>query len=119
MKALRIYTGPDNKSHYEDKDLELYLPGRGSTHSTPVDVKNISFIEGTKRLDFEWHNAPCRQYVIALDGQLELEIEDGGVRILQPGEVLIAEDTTGHGHISRHYNHIPGKPWRIAFIPFA
>ena len=34
-------------------------------------------------------------------GRVELETGDGSKRVLGPGDVLLAEDTTGLGHISR------------------
>ena len=50
-------------------------------------------------LDF--HPAPRRQLVITLSGAVELECGNGAVRRLGPGDVLLADDTTGQGHISR------------------
>ena len=49
----------------------------------------------------DWHNAPRRQYVITLSGQVEFTIGDGTVKRLGPGDVLLAEDLTGRGHITR------------------
>ncbi len=34
-------------------------------------------------------------------GQLEIESGDGTKRVLDPGDVLVAEDLTGKGHITR------------------
>jgi quercetin dioxygenase-like cupin family protein len=39
--------------------------------------------------------------VVNLGGTAEFETADGTVRRLYPGDVLIAEDVTGHGHIAR------------------
>jgi hypothetical protein len=49
----------------------------------------------------DFHPAPRRQYVITLSGQVEIEIGDGTVKRFGPGDVMLAEDTTGHGHITR------------------
>ena len=48
-----------------------------------------------------WHNASRRQYVIVLSGEMEIEIGDGTVRRLGPGEMVLGEDLTGQGHITR------------------
>jgi hypothetical protein len=40
--------------------------------------------------------------VIWLTGKVEFETSDGVVRRLAAGSVVLAEDTTGKGHISRH-----------------
>ena len=37
-----------------------------------------------------------------LEGTAEFETADGTVRRLYPGDVLVAEDLTGHGHIARN-----------------
>jgi hypothetical protein len=49
----------------------------------------------------DWHVAPRRQYVINLSGQSEVEIGDGTKLLFGPGDIFLADDTTGRGHISR------------------
>jgi hypothetical protein len=39
--------------------------------------------------------------VITLSGEAEIEIGDGTVRRFGPGDVMLAEDTTGRGHVTR------------------
>ena len=63
--------------------------------------------------EFGFHNAPRRQYVINLDAAVEIETGDGTKRVLEAGEVLLAEDTTGRGHISRA---VEQKPRRSIFV---
>jgi len=48
-----------------------------------------------------WHPAPRRQYVITLSGAAEVEASDGEVRLVGPGTIMLADDTTGKGHITR------------------
>ena len=50
---------------------------------------------------YDWHNAPARQYVVMLEGSVEVQVGDGTRRRFGPGAVLLAEDTTGRGHKSR------------------
>lgn len=45
--------------------------------------------------------APRRQYVVTLSGRGEVELADGKKIPLEPGHILLAEDLTGKGHISR------------------
>jgi quercetin dioxygenase-like cupin family protein len=49
----------------------------------------------------DWHAAPRRQYVITLSGRGEIEVSGGKKIPLEPGHILLAEDTTGKGHITR------------------
>jgi hypothetical protein len=44
---------------------------------------------------------PFRQLVVTLSGESEIELEGGRKIRLGPGHILLAEDTTGQGHISR------------------
>jgi uncharacterized cupin superfamily protein len=39
--------------------------------------------------------------VVTLSGQVEIEAGDGAVRRFGPGDVLLAEDLTGQGHLTR------------------
>lgn len=49
-----------------------------------------------------WHNAPHRLYVVVLKGRFEVEVENGGkTKSFGPGDVLLAEDLTGKGHLTR------------------
>jgi len=63
--------------------------------------------------EYGFHNAPCRQYVVNLEGSLELEVGSGEKRRLNPGDILLGEDLTGEGHITRAV----GGPGRSLFIP--
>ncbi len=44
---------------------------------------------------------------------MEIETGDGTKRVLGPGDILLAEDTTGHGHISRA---VEGQPRESVFV---
>ena len=48
-----------------------------------------------------------------LDGAVEITVGSGEKRVLEAGEVFLAEDTTGQGHISRAVN---GKVRHSLFI---
>jgi hypothetical protein len=56
-------------------------------------------------LDF--HTAPRRQLVVNLTGSVEIEVGDGSRRTFGPGSILLAEDTTGEGHLSRSVDDEP------------
>lgn len=100
MKVVRLYTGADNESHFEDLEIELNLRGHMQVSELqPVDGILFRRVPITHRSNY--HPAPRRQYVVTLAGQVEIEIGDGTVRRFGPGDVMLAEDTTGRGHITR------------------
>ena len=113
MTIVRIYTGPDNQSHFEDLQVPLQDRGKIGFLSEKVKATGILFRETGGDYDYDFHTAPRRQYVVNLEGEVEIEVGDGTKRILRSGEVLLAEDTTGQGHISRA---VAGKPRKSLFI---
>ena len=100
-KIVRIFTGDDGESHFEDVEVELKESGIVGALSELEPATGIVFRETGPGYDFDWHNAPRRQYVITLSGAFEVEIGDGTTRRLGAGDILLAEDTTGRGHRSR------------------
>jgi hypothetical protein len=114
MQYVRVYTGDDGRSHFEDCEIELEDMGGMGQISTLWRGKGVIFreVDGDYALDF--HTAPRRQFVINLTGSVDIEVGDGTVRRLGPGEILLADDTTGEGHISRA---VDGEPRRCLFVP--
>jgi hypothetical protein len=96
MQIIRVYSGNDGESHFEDltnDDLDKIVNrvGDGPINLTQRESPSFS----------DYHTAPRRQYVVILSGTAEFETADGSKRRMVPGDVLVAEDLTGHGHIAR------------------
>ncbi len=102
MKATRIYTGDDGESHFEDIDIPLRDHGMVGMMSELQEAKGVIFRTTGPDYDYDWHNAPRRQYILILSGGgVEIEVGDGSKRRFEAGDIFLAEDTTGRGHISR------------------
>lgn len=114
MKIVRIYTGSDGESHFEDVEVKVSDDGHLGRMSKLVPAKGVIFREVGGDYALGFHNAPRRQYVVNLTGSVELETGDGTKRVLGPGDVLLAEDTTGRGHQSRA---VRGEARTCLFIP--
>ena len=97
---VRLYTGPDGESHFEEI-APPFAPEGPSERTRPEQTEGISFGRAQPDYFLDWHNAPRKQYVITLAGQVEIGLSDGSVRKFGPGDVLLAEDLTGHGHTTR------------------
>jgi hypothetical protein len=65
-------------------------------------VRGIIFREVEPTYDYDFHNAPQKQYIILLDGGIEIETSLGELRRFEPGDILLVEDTTGRGHRTRN-----------------
>lgn len=112
MKIVRLFTGPDKESHFEDLNIQLNLDARVAA-SVLQPAQGIVFRRAPATYFSDFHPVPKRQYVITLSGQVEIEVGDGTVRRFGPGDVMLAEDTTGRGHITRV---VGGQPRDYVFI---
>ncbi|MBI2360770.1 MAG: cupin domain-containing protein [Deltaproteobacteria bacterium] len=105
MKITRLYAGDDGESHFEEIEVE--------TEKTQP-VEGMIFRQVPPGHVWDWHRPPQRQYVITLSGQAEIEIGDGTKKTLRPGTIMLVDDTTGRGHITRV---IGTEPRLYAAIP--
>ena len=111
MQIVRVYTGADGESHFED-----LTPDQFAALVNKVGEGPIQFNRRSSPSFSDYHQAPRRQYVVNLAGIAEFETADGSTRRLYPGDVLVAEDLTGHGHIARSI----GDEFRVSLaIPLA
>ena len=114
MKITRLYTGSDGESHFSDIEIPLEDTGIRGRRSQLMKATGIFFRETGKEYDLDWHPAPRRQFILSLSGKGEIEVGDGTKRQFGPGDILLVEDTTGHGHLSRN---VGNKPRVVAFVP--
>lgn len=100
MKYTRLYMGDDGQSHFEECAMTLLDAAIGQVaQSEDVGSALFGFVDDTREVS--WHNPPCRQYIIMLKGVMEIEIGNGEIKRFKEGEILLAEDVTGQGHITR------------------
>jgi len=92
IMATRLYTGTDGQSHAEEVEL---------TAGTLMNATSVQFNRAPAGRFSDWHVGPRRQFVITLSGRGEIELVGGKKIALGPGHILLAEDVTGKGHISR------------------
>lgn len=117
MNYVRLFAGPDGQSHFEDVGVAMDPTGSGVQLSAPFPAREVIF-RGvrTSRDPAAPHVAPARQLVVHLEGEVDVQASDGEVRRFGPGSVVLVEDTTGDGHITRPVG--PGDR-RTLFIPLA
>lgn len=107
-KCLRIFADANGESHMEDVNIALQ-PRKLFEDNPPLPLSDNLAASWCKfcRLpaglgEVGWHNPPQRLLIFWLTGEVEFETSDGDIRRLPAGSVVLAEDTTGKGHISRH-----------------
>jgi len=100
MKIVRLYTGSDQKSHFEE--IELKFGGDQKILTTDARPATSAVFRcvppGTV---LERHPAPRRQFLVTLSGSWDIEASNSVVRRFKTGDVMLADDLTGEGHISR------------------
>ena len=122
MAIIRLYTGDDGKSHFEtvEPKLDLGPPSEDGTIWPQDAIGEVPNTGGAVMRRFDpgrsnpWHYAPGRVAMFNLTGSVEIEVGDGTKVVIAPGDILIAEDTTGQGHYTREV----GPEARLAvFVP--
>ena len=112
MQITRVYTGEDGQSHFEEIEVALGDSRYGRLSALHA-AEGVIFRETPVGGELDFHNAPRRQFVVTLSGLVEIECGDGSKRQLGAGGILLADDTTGQGHITRDLE----GPRRSLFIP--
>lgn len=97
MKVVRVFADERGETHFEDRRIAFSEVSYGQA-SDELPATAVVFRRTPARAQLDFHNPPKRQLIIFLSGEAELEASDGSTRRLGPGDILLADDTTGRGH---------------------
>jgi quercetin dioxygenase-like cupin family protein len=114
MAIIRIYTGSDGASHFEEIEPRWTPRSDQSEAAELIPGSGIQMRRFDPSRSNPWHHAPGRAAVFTLSGAVDIKIGDGSVRRLGPGDILIAEDVTGQGHVTRE---VGPEPRVSIFVP--
>src|SRR3981081_2417930 len=107
MRIHNLYTDSSGQSHFRDIEVKWAEETRGGKLSKRLPATGIIFREVPPTYDLDWHPAPRRQYIINLDAGVQITASDAG-------EVILVEDTTGKGHLSKA---VDNKIRNCIFVP--
>ena len=99
IRCVRIWTGEDQNSHVEEGWIDLEPGAHGDLLSGKIAVTSASLQE--------------TQPVVTLSGSLDFKTRGEQHFTLAPGDILLAEDTTGGGHTWRL---VDDQPWRRLYV---
>jgi hypothetical protein len=102
----------DGASAFEEIEVELTNEATIGSLSKPYPVTSIVFRETPPEYDFNWHPAPHRQYIVLLDG--EIEIECGMSEKRRSREGIFSFWRTLGGRVI-----VPGRPMANFVDPFS
>lgn len=114
MRIHNLYVDASGESHFRDIEVEWVEEGRGGKLSKRLPANGIIFRRTEPGYDLHWHPAPRRQYIINLDEGVQITASDGEARVIKAGEVILVEDVTGKGHLSKG---ISDKVRHSIFVP--
>ncbi|MGG5209106.1 hypothetical protein ACQWU4_09155 [Chryseobacterium sp. MIQD13] len=107
ISAVRLMNNPDETSTFEKGKIPTLQPMNTTTFwvsSTVEDWQKAT------------HPAPRRQYVVTLKGKIRFKVSNGSTFLIEPGIILLAEDTKGEGH---SWELVEGEKWERLYIPIA
>ena len=113
----RVFTDAGGESHVETITVEQSL-AQAAPPAAPFYVSSDSPAKKYRFYTFEpgWvgelHPAPTRQFLSLMSGEVEMETTDGTVTRLGPGDLVLLEDTTGRGHVTRNI----GRGYAMFFV---
>jgi len=109
FSITRIYSDNNGDARFEDVSIPLNDAGEIGKLSEALPVKTIIFREVDATYDYDFHNAPQKQYLILIDGEIEIETTLGEKREFKAGDVILLEDTDGKGHRTKNLQSIKRK----------
>ena len=114
MRIHNLYADPDGASHFRDIEVEWAQDLPGGKLSKRLPATGVIFRQTSGDYDLDWHTAPRRQYIVNLDAGVQITASDGETRVIGAGEVILVEDVTGRGHLSKA---VSGQVRHSIFIP--
>ncbi len=103
----RVFADSLGDSHLDVVTVEQRL-AQGAPPAAPFYISEDRAASKYRFYTFEpgWigelHPAPTRQFLALLSGEVEVETTDGTVRRFGPGDLVLLEDTSGKGHVTRN-----------------
>ena len=113
--VVKIYSDDKGDTHFEEIDIPLKDEGDIGKLSEILPATSVIFREVLPSYDYDFHTAPQRQYIILLDGEIEIETSLSEKRKFKGGDILLVEDTTGKGHRTRNVTAINRRSVFITF----
>lgn len=111
-----LFTDTDGRARFKEEPLEL-SEGKPAARLSPLRASGgFQFRESPVGFRSEFHCTGDPQWLVVLQGQMEIGLQDGTSRIFGPGESFYSADTlpagatfdpTVHGHWSRQVGDVP------------
>jgi hypothetical protein len=116
----RIVSTDDGGSAFEDAELQLTAL-QAAEGMTVMFVGALGAARGVALVRFadfpsQPHPASEPQWVVMLRGVIEVQVSDGTSRRFGPGDLVLATDTTGCGHVTLTVDEPPHEALGISTV---
>lgn len=106
MKYTKIFADEEGETHFIDVEIEhksvnFAPPAPPIYRSSYNPATRYAFCNFPSGWFGDWHPAPFKQVFFVLSGEIEVIVSDGMVKHFGPGSIVLVEDTSGKGHISK------------------
>ena len=106
MKYTRIFSDEAGETHFEDVEIqqeyvEFAPPAPSVLLSQFITTNRFAFLTFPAGWQGGWHPTPAKQFFLILSGTLEGTVSDGEKWLFESGSIVLLEDTTGKGHMTR------------------
>jgi hypothetical protein len=106
MRYVRLYADQSGESHFEEASLQLdetdYRPPAPPLFvSHAYQAGGLQFLRMPSGWSAQSMQPPKPQFLICLEGHLEVTVSDGEKRTFGPGDSVLMQDTDGKGHATR------------------
>lgn len=116
MACYHLWGDGAGESHLgllELPEKDTYAGRVRGINDVPASTMGFGAFVGRKP-DVGIHTAPRRQFLVVLEGVLEIETTTGQKEHLHPGDVMLADDVGSKGHASRD---VGDDPLMLMAIP--
>jgi quercetin dioxygenase-like cupin family protein len=107
MNFPRIHSDDQGETHFgvqEIPDFEVPFGPPPNPKGAKADfgaVESMFVFAVPAGTDVPAHNAPQPYIAIIMSGEAEVVASDGDTKRFHPGELLLCDDLTGKGHVTR------------------
>jgi len=90
-----LFTGHDQKSYFSIEKIETPILKPLGNYSIPMTSESVQFREFSAGLVYPMHNPPRAQYIIYLEGSVEVRASGGETKRFSAGDILLVKDKKG------------------------
>jgi hypothetical protein len=117
MKVIRVYTGSDNTTRFEDVGVRFSSDGiRGEIAELVARATGRVYLRRGQAFMPEFHVAQQRMWMVLQEGRINMISTNGSTCTISPGDVVLLEDLEGNGHIFRFNQDDQGSRWAAFFV---